>query len=74
MLKETKENEELKSIETVTKFIKDEVEDCINGFYFIVDVDVDDDDDGDGGGDRYWTTIKWILIVENGGLWDIKKE
>ena len=57
MLKETKENEELKSIETVTKFIKDEVEDCINGFYFIVDVDVDDDD-GDGGGDRYWTTIK----------------
>lgn len=73
MLKETKENEELKSIETVTKFIKDEVEDCINGFYFIVDVDVDDDD-GDGGGDRYWTTIKWILIVENGGLWDIKKE
>lgn len=73
MLKETKENEELKSIETVTKFIKDEVEDCINGFYFIVDVDVDDDD-GYGGGDRYWTTIKWILIVENGGLWDIKKE
>ena len=73
MLKETKENEELKSLETVTKFIKDEVEDCINGFYFIVDVDVDDDD-GDGGGDRYWTTIKWILIVENGGLWDIKKE
>lgn len=73
MLKETKENEELKSVETVTKFIKDEVEDCINGFYFIVDVDVDDDD-GDGGGDRYWTTIKWILIVENGGLWDIKKE
>ena len=73
MLKETKENEELKSVETVTKFIKDEVEDCINGFYFIVDVDVDDDD-GYGGGDRYWTTIKWILIVENGGLWDIKKE
>lgn len=73
MLKETKENKELKSVETVTKFIKDEVEDCINGFYFIVDVDVDDDD-GDGGGDRYWTTIKWILIVENGGLWDIKKE
>ena len=73
MLKETKENEELKSVETVTKFIKDEVEDCINGFYFIVDFDVDDDD-GDGGGDRYWTTIKWILIVENGGLWDIKKE
>lgn len=73
MLKETKENEELKSVETVTKFIKDEVEDCINRFYFIVDVDVDDDD-GDGGGDRYWTTIKWILIVENGGLWDIKKE
>ena len=57
MLKETKENEELKSVETVTKFIKDEVEDCINGFYFIVDVDVDDDY-GDGGGDRYWTTIK----------------
>ena len=51
MLKETKENEELKSVETVTKFIKDEVEDCINGFYFIVDVDVDDDGDGDGGGD-----------------------
>ena len=73
MLKETKENEELKRIETVTKFIKDEVEDCINGFYFIADVDVDDDDGG-GGGDRYLATIKWILIVENGGLWDIKKE
>ena len=54
MLKETKENEELKSVETVTKFIKDEVEDCINGFYFIVDVDVVDDD----GDDRYWATIK----------------
>lgn len=42
MLKEIKENNELKSVETVTKFIKDKVEDSINDLDF--DFDIDDDD------------------------------
>lgn len=41
VLKEIKENEEIKSNKTVTKFIKYEVEDCVNVF----DVDIDHDDD-----------------------------
>ena len=41
-MKEIKENHELKSVETVTKFIKYEVED------YISDLDFDDDDNDVG--------------------------
>ena len=40
MLKTRKENNELKSVETVTKFIKDKVEDFISDTDFDVDFDV----------------------------------
>lgn len=49
VLKEIKENEEIKSNKTVTKFIKYEVEDCVN--VFDIDIDHHDDNNDDYNGD-----------------------
>ena len=51
VLKEIKENDKLKSFVTVTKFIKVEVGDSINGLDFDVDTDYDNDDDNDNDDD-----------------------